>query len=190
MIPFAHPYEADPETRSARLDRSRGVPFATLAKVFASRIRKLRRKSERSVRRRESKVCFPLPPLPVVRARCQMENDGAGHGTVTCTVKERGLVRRARICCTLPPALASSSHRLLLPSPPLPSLPFPSFPFPFLPFPSLLFSCPRLSRALLRSLSRDINRTAVRAGHEPRVNRFREAILNIFRCLSCADDLT
>lgn len=67
-------------------------------------------------------------PLPVVRAERQMENGGAGHGTVTCTVKERGnttvlfagreSVARARTCLFV-------SHCLLLLLPPLPPPPLP-----------------------------------------------------------------
>lgn len=98
-------------------------------------------------------------PLPVVRAERQMENGGAGHGTVTCTVKERGntTVLFARICCTRP----HLPLRLSLPPPPPPV--------------TSSSSSPRLSRPFYALSTRDINRIAVRAGHEPRVNRFREA---------------
>lgn len=110
-------------------------------------------------KRRVEDLLSPLL-LPVVRAGRQMENGGAGHGTVTCTVKERGnttslfagreSVARARTCLFV-------SHCLLLP-PITPSC-----------------SSPRLSRPFYALSTRDINRIAVRAGHEPRVNRFREA---------------
>lgn len=98
--------------------------LAMVTKFFASRIWKLhlREKPGRGVGRREVEGLLSSVPFPshCTCARRQMENSGAGHGTVTCTVKEsrgnttgsfagRESVARARTCLlSLPPPRLSS----------------------------------------------------------------------------------